>query len=147
MVDLDAIKARLDAATSGQWMAEPTMFGYRLGVEPPDNGSGYLALAYDERGDWPAQQIGFVVRQAAYAGRTEEEAKANAFFMAAAHNVDIPALITEVERLRAQVGQLRKACRPAEAFLFRLVRDSGNDDTDPAKPVLAAVRQALRETE
>ena len=54
---------------------------------------------------------------------------------------------TEVARLRAQVEQLRKACQPAEAFLFRLVRDSGNDDTDPAKPVLAAVRQALRETE
>jgi len=120
MVDLDAIKARLDAATSGQWMAEPTMFGYRLGVEPPDNGSGYLALAYDERGDWPAQQIGFVVRQAAYAGRTEEEAKANAFFMAAAHNVDIPALITEVERLREVVGNYRARLTEAEAQIVKL---------------------------
>jgi len=48
--------------------------------------------------------------------------------------------------LQGKVTHLRKACKEAEGFLFRLVRDSGNNRNDPAKPVLAAVRKALRET-
>jgi len=32
-----------------------------------------------------------------------------------------------------EVEHLRKACYKAEAFLFRLVRDSGNSDDDPAE--------------
>jgi len=47
---------------------------------------------------------------------------------------------------KAKIKRLRTACRQAEVFLFRLVRDSGNSDDDPARPVLAVMRKALRET-
>jgi len=109
-LDLAPIKARLAAATGGEWYEETTTFGRAIYCRPPDDGDGYLALVegsadrlldHRHHGFLNPHQLAFVVRTAAYAGRTAEEAVANADFIVHAHNHDVPALIAEVERLRA----------------------------------------------
>ena len=79
-LDLDAIKARCEAATQGPWkVAEP---GYRVAR---DDGTGFLVastfMATDSR-DLP-----------------------DATFIAHART-DVPALVAEVDRLRAELAEV-----------------------------------------
>jgi hypothetical protein len=81
-VDLDAIKARLAAATDGPWYTQPNdLIGgwcVRIKDTPPSEGPGEVASF------------------------TRKE---DAAFIAAAR-VDLPALVAEIEQLRAKIKTL-----------------------------------------
>jgi len=107
-LDLDAIRARADAATEGPWECEPAAFGPRWFVYNASRG-----LAGDVRPD-------------------------DAIFIAHARS-DVPALVGEVEHLRAENAKLsalyatlrsqvaqEQGCEPMGAAAF-----SGGGENQP----------------
>ena len=89
-LDLAPIKARLAATTIGVW---------RITEDYYDGPLYGLSVSVDNSDDSDLLSDG--------AGNRCDETRANVEFAAAAHNEDVPALIEEVERLRAEVEALK----------------------------------------
>ena len=116
-VDLDAIKARLEAATTGPWRVEPDSRPDILTVWTVDGTGGYFDGGQILRNTrrWKSDVTGslHVAEFAKYANGMED-----AEFIAHAPE-DIAALVAEVERLRAvveieRIGHLAERARNAE---------------------------------
>jgi hypothetical protein len=84
-LDLDAIKARLEGVTDGPWAVDGIAIAHLL----PPHGYPVDVCIMGE----PAQYAGYIPVMM-------QDHEANARFIAAARS-DIPALVAEVERLRA----------------------------------------------
>lgn len=95
-LDLDAIKARVDAATPGPWWAWDRGVGWHIAIGEPTEGT------------W-----GGPARLLPASERTDIGREADAEFIAAARQ-DVPALIAEVERLRALVEPVTAPGGPAD---------------------------------
>lgn len=103
--EIEAIRARADAATPGPWTTSDTTYGKAIHCLPsPDSSNGYLALTE------ASPQAAYVVRRAAYSWYTKEQADANAEFIAHARG-DIPALLAENAGLRQQLAEARADVR------------------------------------
>lgn len=90
-LDLDAIKARAEAATEGSWEAQD------YSGDPGDEGS---CITAGEPGTMQQRAIAYAID---YSWTTTESCAADATFIAAART-DVPALVAEVERLRADLA-------------------------------------------
>ena len=98
MIDLDAIRQRADAATEGEWIAvSESIWFYRIDTETR-TALATLGQSYAEK----TLPDGSTVSQ----GLSGNSIRANADFIAHARE-DIPALISEVERLREENEDLR----------------------------------------
>lgn len=97
-LDVDAIQERVAAATNGPWKAKATASGRCDGIVPDyHNHEGDDCYADDERGPCPSTEE-IVTTDAGYYGPKWADAE----FIAHARE-DIPALLAEVTRLRAQL--------------------------------------------
>jgi len=118
-LDLDAIKARADAATPGPWVAA-------VGSGPKRRQQQVASLGVASmRGQGEAGCIAVFARVAVGGGRRADDAE----FCAAART-DVPALVAEVRRLRAQ----RDAA---------LAAVDESDDLTPTMLLRRSVRAAL----
>lgn len=93
MLNLDEIKARAEAATSGEWMYFPGEFNTES-----DNGDHHGSVK-SLADDWWIAAIDNVL--------DERETQANGVFIASARE-DVLALVAEVERLRAELARLNE---------------------------------------
>ena len=92
-LDIDAIRARCNAATPGRWQKAND---HIVDVHGPDGGA--LICDCEDLGSYEYSL-------------SERDAEANAEFIAAARS-DVPALLAEVERLRARVAELEDEAHP-----------------------------------
>ena len=104
-----------------------------------------VSVAPDARDDLKERIAGFVRGEQAEVERLRDQLRASVK-LTAIREKQLSEELALAAKDKAKIKRLRTACRQAEVFLFRLVRDSGNSDDDPARPVLAVMRKALRET-
>ena len=95
--DLDAIKARAEAATPGPWRQEPDTFAGRVWVQRCAGGRWFNSKQAD------CEPL-FAVR----GGDAYKQREADAGFIAHART-DVPELVAEVERLREELAGVRVA--------------------------------------
>jgi hypothetical protein len=89
-LDVDAVKAAIDATTPGPWEARTEIDGWRAGRDT-------VVWAHDKR----------VLTVGQTRLHHDHEAEANAAFTAAARTL-VPSLLAEVERLRRVMDRIRE---------------------------------------
>lgn len=92
-LDLDAIEARVTAATFAPWQRT---FGH------DDDENGYAVTGGGEPGTMPERLIAYTLDWP----MSEQQAAADAYFIAHARE-DVPALVAEARRLRTAIAEAR----------------------------------------
>lgn len=127
MIDLEAIKARCEAATPGPWLENVSI----VHVDAPDETPSRDAIVADTHWD----------------GKAFERVRGDAEFIAHARQ-DVPALVAEVERMRAANEQVFHAWgrlfyahfdKPSDWDALLMSPDHGWDNRHEWKAMIEAI--------
>lgn len=125
---LDEIGARTRAATEGPWTAWDSGYGYHIGVGDLGEGGQPVRLL-------PARIL-------PEGTRTDIGRRGDAEFIAAARR-DVPDLLAEVERLRAELGDLRGQNAMTEAN-FTDYAEATHEENDALRKQIEEANASLR---
>ena len=127
-LDLDAIRARADAATPGPWVAEAYVYG------DPEDGYGPPQDWQIKTAGWTKHAGSVIVSHQPYEGGGVNE-EADAEFIAHARQ-DVPDLLAELARLRAANAELQaeNMALRGEANLSEILLDRAEAELSERSP-------------